>query len=95
MLAAETRMAKVLAAPPPILKAIDDLLLGKAKIDTPAQNDDSASRTCTQREAAHRLGVSYSTVHRMVKSGKLLRVVINTQPRILLSSIISVTSLNK
>lgn len=95
MLAAETRMAKVLAAPPPILKAIDDLLLGKTKEYPPERKDDSTSRTCTQREAARRLGVSYSTVHRMVKSGKLLRVVVNAQPRILLSSIITVTSLNK
>ena len=95
MLAAETRMAKVLAAPPPILTAIDDLLLGKAKAEVPEQNDNSGSRTCTQREAARRLGVSYSTVHRMVRSGKLLRVVVHTQPRILLSSIISITSLNK
>ena len=95
MLAPETRMAKVLNAPKPILMAIDDLLLGKTKVDTPEKNNDFGNRTCTQREAARRLGVSYSTVHRMVKSGKLLRVVVNAQPRILLSSIITVTSLNK
>ena len=92
MLAAETRMAKVLAAPPPILKAIDNLLLGKTKIVTPERNDNSDSRTCTQREAARRLGVSYSTVHRMVKSGRLHRVCVNTQPRILLSSIKNIAS---
>ena len=92
MLAPETRMAKVLNAPKPILMAIDDLLLGKTKVDTPERNDDSGNRTCTQREAARRLGVSYSTIHRMVKSGRLHRVCVNTQPRILLSSIKNIAS---
>ncbi len=85
------RMKKVLSADKPVLRVIDKLLSGALspqRAETPSARGAEDLRTCTEREAARMLGVSWSTAHRMVKSGRLQTVVVNIHPRVLVSSVL-------
>lgn len=80
----EQFMRAVLNAPPGTRAKIEMLLNGD---DTVAPPPIADARTCSQSEAARRLGVSRSTAIAWMRSGQLRSINVGGVPRVLLASI--------
>lgn len=78
------RIMRVLNANAEMLRRIDDVLLGR---DKPVRRLEAETRLVTLVEAARRLGISRSTVCRMLKSGRLDSVTLDGIPRVTLRSV--------
>lgn len=67
------------------LKRIDAILEGS---DRPSVKEDAVTRLITQKEAARRLGISTTTVWRLIKEGTLLTVKQRGKQRVRLDSLL-------
>lgn len=67
------------------LKRIDDILEGR---NTPSVKAEAETRLITQEEAARRLGISRTTVWRLIKEGTLLTVNQRGKRRVRLDSLL-------
>lgn len=74
----------VLAAPLKIQSKIEMLLKGDESV---APQPIADARTCTQAEAARRLGVSRTTAIKWIREGRITAIYVAGVPRVLLSSI--------
>lgn len=82
----ENIMKAILAADKKTLQRVSDVLENKAP---PAQHrtQDAETRLITQAEAAKRLGVSTTTVWRLIKDGSLSVVSVRGKQRVRLASL--------
>ena len=67
------------------LKKIDAILDGS---DRPSVKEDAVTKLITQKEAARRLGISTTTVWRLIKEGTLLTVTQRGKQRVRLDSLL-------
>nr|DAL90058.1 MAG TPA: helix-turn-helix domain protein [Caudoviricetes sp.] len=67
------------------LKLIDDILEGRS---TPSVKEDAVTKLITQEEAARRLGISRTTVWRLIKEGALLTINQRGKRRVRLDSLL-------
>ena len=82
----ENIMKAILAADKKTLQRVSDVLENKAP---PAQRhtQDAETRLITQAEAANRLGVSTTTVWRLIKEGSLSVISVRGKQRVRLASL--------
>lgn len=67
------------------LKLIDEILEGR---DMPSVNEDAVTKLITQKEAARRLGISTTTVWRLIREGSLLTIKQRGKQRVRLDSLL-------
>ena len=67
------------------LKRIDEILAGR---DGPSVKDEAVTQLITQRDAARRLGISPTTVWRLIREGTLLTVNQRGKNRVRLDSLL-------
>lgn len=67
------------------LKLIDEILEGG---DRPPVKEDAVTRLITQKEAARRLGISTTTVWRLIREGTLLTITQRGKQRVRLDSLL-------
>lgn len=67
------------------LKRIDEIL---ERRDRPPVNEEAVTRLITQKEAARRLGISTTTVWRLIREGTLLTVTQRGKQRVRLDSLL-------
>lgn len=67
------------------LKLIDEILEGR---DGPSVKEEAVTRLITQKEAARRLGISTTTVWRLIREGTLLTVTQRGKQRVRLDSLL-------
>lgn len=67
------------------LKRIDEILESG---DRPSVKEDAVTRLITQKEAARRLGISTTTVWRLIREGTLLTVTQRGKQRVRLDSLL-------
>lgn len=67
------------------LKLIDEILEGRNR---PSVKEEAETRLITQEEAARRLGISRTTVWRLIKEGALLTVRQRGKQRVRLDSLL-------
>lgn len=67
------------------LKRIDEIL---ERRDRPPVKEDAVTKLITQKEAARRLGISTTTVWRLIKEGTLLTVKQRGKQRVRLDSLL-------
>lgn len=67
------------------LKRIDEILEGR---DGPSVKDEAVTQLITQRDAARRLGISPTTVWRLIREGTLLTVNQRGKNRVRLDSLL-------
>lgn len=67
------------------LKRIDEIL---ERRDRPPVNEEAVTRLITQKEAARRLGISTTTVWRLIKEGTLLTITQRGKQRVRLDSLL-------
>ena len=79
------RIIAFLRASEDLLKKIDAILDGS---DRPSVKEDAVTKLITQKEAARRLGISTTTVWRLIKEGTLLTVTQRGKQRVRLDSLL-------
>lgn len=67
------------------LKRIDEIL---ERRDRPPVNEEAVTRLITQKEAARRLGISTTTVWRLIREGTLLTITQRGKQRVRLDSLL-------
>ena len=80
------RIIALLGASQDKIKLIDEILEGRNK--TPQSAGEPVTKLITQRDAARRLGVSPTTVWRLIKEGSLLVVKQRGKQRVRLDSLL-------
>lgn len=79
------RIISFLRASEDQLKLIDEILEGR---NNPSVKDEAETRLITQKDAARRLGISTTSVWRLIKEGTLLTVRQRGKQRVRLDSLL-------